>query len=365
MLRPLPVPDRPLPAPVPVESSLPGRAYARLQLVPGDAEANELWSPMLDSTERLGVVRFDLPDDVDRRDATWQQRCGLLAGLAGHLVHAKMAHGDLLNRMRRSTLMTPAAELLWQLLPPLTSSTEDLVITAIVQPQYQAGGDGYDYATDDSVARVVLVHALQRGLAGGMAAGVALAAIRAARRAGAGLLEQAGAADAALGEQFTSRRAGAVSAVLAELDTATGRLSYLNAGQPAPLLLRGTKLVGPLTEGRRAPLGRVDPSAQLAATTIEVGDRLLLYTDTLTDSAAADGSRFGVARLIALVEQCEAARLPAPETLRQLTRAMAAQQPQTEDTALVMLEWSAEAVRRVLPNPPPGDEPADQLSPQR
>jgi len=43
--------------------------------------------------------------------------------------------------------------------------------------------------------------------------------------------------------------------VLAELDTDTGLLSWVNAGHPEPLLLRGSRLVKALHVEPAAPLG--------------------------------------------------------------------------------------------------------------
>ena len=46
-----------------------------------------------------------------------------------------------------------------------------------------------------------------------------------------------------------------VTGVLAELDLASGRLRYVNAGHPPPLLLRGGRVVKELAGGRRVPFG--------------------------------------------------------------------------------------------------------------
>jgi serine phosphatase RsbU (regulator of sigma subunit) len=75
-----------------------------------------------------------------------------------------MPHGDTLPVARRSQPMTVAAEMMWQLLPQLTSSHERLALTAILQPCYDIGGDGFDYAVDGDVARLVIWDAMGRGL---------------------------------------------------------------------------------------------------------------------------------------------------------------------------------------------------------
>jgi hypothetical protein len=107
---------------------------------------------MVEGTDRLGVLRLGLPGGADGDDPGLRQRCSVIAGLAGHLVATKFAYGDVLNVARRSTPLTVAAELLWQLLAPLTVVSRDLVITAVLAPHDRVGGDGVDYAVDEKVA---------------------------------------------------------------------------------------------------------------------------------------------------------------------------------------------------------------------
>ena len=69
-----------------------------------------------------------------------------------------------------------------------------------------------------------------------------MAAYRTTRRSGGSLFAQATAIDDALAEAFgdTSRF---ITGVLAELDLASGRLRYLGAGHPYPLLMRDGRVV--------------------------------------------------------------------------------------------------------------------------
>jgi sigma-B regulation protein RsbU (phosphoserine phosphatase) len=361
MLRALPVPDRVTPEPIAVDGSLPGRVFTLVKPEP-DAPGGLLWTPLLNGTERLGVVGFALPEGVDAHDSAWQQRCGLLAAMTAHLITAKSLHGDILHVTRRSQPMTTAAELMWKVLPPLTSSHGRLALSAILQPCYDIGGDGFDYAIDGDQVRLVVWDAMGRGLPAAVAGAVAISAIRAARRAGANLVEQALAADAELTTQFgPTGRIRFVTALLVDLDLETGRLCYVNAGHPRPLLLRKQKLVGPLEAGRRLPLGIVDDGEAMAEDVLEPGDRLLLYTDGVTEARAHDGGLFGVDRLVALAEEGERDGLPAPETLRRLALAVAAHQagPLRDDATLMLLHWSHAAAMRTVTGPPFPEAPGE------
>jgi sigma-B regulation protein RsbU (phosphoserine phosphatase) len=84
------------------------------------------------------------------------------------------------------------------------------------------------------------------------------------------------------------------------VDTANRRLTYVRAGHDLPILLR-TGEVHQL-QGEGLPLGFPDmDELYLSQETIDLqpGDRLVLYTDGLTDAISPEGRAFGRERLIA------------------------------------------------------------------
>jgi sigma-B regulation protein RsbU (phosphoserine phosphatase) len=345
-LRALPVPGQDTPAPVPVDGTVAGRAFAIVDAVP---TRTGYWVPMVNGTDRLGVVEFVLPPGADPATPPLQERCVVFAGLIGHLITTCEPRGDHLHRARRSQPMSTASELLWQLLQPLTVSCEELTVCAVLEPCYAVGGDGYDYAIDSSLARMAILDGVGKGLSAGLCTAVALAALRASRRAGADLIGAARAADAVLLEQFADARF--VTAFLAELDMATGRLRYLNAGHPPPVVLRDGAAVAELTGRGRMPLGLDDPQAEIAEFRLQPGDRLLMYTDGITEARDSAGEQFGRDRLVELAEHHAAARLPASETVRRLSHAVIDHQhgPPDDDATLILADWSPAAARRTVP----------------
>lgn len=347
LLRPVTAPGRPRPEPLPVDASLPGRAYTEVRVRAG--QDGRLWVPVVDGTERLGLLEVVLPAGLDPDDDGVRDGARAVAGLVGHLLSGKLRFGDALHRVRRGRPMAVSAELLWQQVPPLTFATDTFVVSAVLEPCYEVGGDAFDYALDGNRLTLAVLDGVGHGLPATLTTSVALAALRAARRGGLGLAELAGAMDAALRSQWTDGRF--VTAVLAEADLETGRLRYVNAGHPAPVLLRRGRAVRALTGGRRLPLGLAPAATEPDEVRLEPGDRLLLYTDGVTEARSPAGEMFGLARLADLAERHSGSGLPAPETLRRLIRAVAAHADglSRDDASLVLLEWSGEAAARVEP----------------
>ena len=85
------------------------------------------------------------------------------------------------------------------------------------------------------------------------------------------------------------------------VDTATGECRYCNAGHPPPLLARRDGTVTRLSTGGIV-LG-IDAGAvyEEGVTVLSPGDRLLLYSDGLTEAENAQGQPFEEAGLEAIV----------------------------------------------------------------
>lgn len=329
--------------PLGIDETLAGRAYQFVRPMSSHADGRQvLWEPLVDGTERLGVVRFDLPADADPDDPLLQERCGVLVSLLGHVIASKLDYGDALDGARRIRPLSPAAELLWQLLPPLTFSSGELVVSAVIEPHDRVGGDAFDYAVDAGSAFVALFDAVGHDIQSGLTAAIALAAVRNARRNGEhDLTTLAHRADELIA---ATRGAGFryASAVLGWIDPATGVFDFLVAGHPPPLLLRANKAVKLLHNGPRVPLGVLGgPAVAPGREQLEPGDRVLLYTDGITEARDEEGRAFGARRLIEYAERSSAGGLPAHETLRRLSHAVLDhQRGQIQDDAtLLVIDW--------------------------
>jgi hypothetical protein len=348
-------PVRPEPGPaLDVDATLGGRCYQYGEILTGTGDDDErlLWVPVLDGTDRVGVLRVGLgPEVVD--DRLLRQRCWTLSGMLGHILVSKFPYGERLRWLQSTGSLTVAAELLWDLLPPRTFATDRLVVTATLEPWDRVAGDAYDYAVNASDAYVAVFDGVGHDVRAGQTTALAIAAIRQARRDGVSdLAALAAHADAVLGAQ--SGAIAFVTAVLASLDSGTGVLDYVLAGHPPPLLVRRGHAVKALAQPPRLPLGSPgSPPSRLAVgrEQLEPGDRLVLYSDGIVEARNDDGEFFGERRLVEFIERAELDRLPAPETLRRLTAAVLAHQGGRlqDDATLLLVEWSGEAFRRLLP----------------
>ena len=325
-----------------IDGTLGGRAFAETTTYEVDAgreRRRRLWIPLIDGTDRLGVLELTTPPGpVTEQLLTY---CERYAHLAAQLVVGKSVYGDVFERLRRRRPMTVAAELQWTLLPPLVFATRGLVVAGALEPCYTVGGDSFDYAIDGSTAHLAVFDAMGHGLTAAGTAALAVSAYRNARRQLLDLPGTYAAVDETLRGEFGGERFA--TAMLAQLDLQDGRLRWVNAGHPPSLLLRQGKLVKTLELRPSTPLGVPfgDMPVAVGEERLEPGDRVLLYTDGVTEARTPTGEFFTADRLAEFLEREEADGRPTPETLRRLRHAILTHQNgQLQDDATALLvEW--------------------------
>ncbi len=334
-----------------VDSTVAGRAYQHEQVIvqPGPESGATVWLPLRDGATRLGVLSVDVADERDVATpeaalSVWLRR---LASVVGHLLALRTRYGDSIVIATRTAEIGLAAEIQWGLLPPLTFASAQVSIAGLLEPAYDVAGDSVDYAVDPDLVRVAIFDGMGHGLRSAQLASLSVAAYRNARRGGRSLTASAAVVDQAVeegsgGESYTT-------AVLAELDTGTGHLSWVNAGHPEPLLLRQGQLVRSLHLDPGLPfgLGLTDTDHVYAVGTeqLEPGDQVLFHTDGVTDARSPSGALFGVDRLVDLLTRTIADNLSLAESMRRVGRELLAHQQShlTDDATILMLAWPGPA----------------------
>jgi serine phosphatase RsbU (regulator of sigma subunit) len=336
--------------PLPVEGTMAGRCFSEVavQATTGVADGEggwTLWAPVLDGTDRLGVLEILFDEPVDLADGHGED-VTLLAGMIAELIMSRKAIGDSIERARRRLPMQLEAELQWNLLPPLTFAAPEVSIAGVLMPTTEVAGDSFDYAVNGDIAHLTIVDAMGHGLDATLMSAVAIGALRNARRSGLDLIDTVRSMNKHVAAQFGDSKF--VTAIVGELDTRKGVWSWVNAGHPAALVVRGGRVVRVLDSLINPPLGLQQEPPAVGDERLERGDRLVLYTDGVIEARDETGEFFGTQRLVDFICRESASGRPAAEALRRLNLAIMAHQDGLlqDDATTLMVEWSGEDARR-------------------
>ena len=324
---------------VEVDGTLPGRSFAMTEVHETDVGSGlRIWVPLLDGTERLGVLEV-----LTTTEPSQQLRADYhtAAGLLSEILTTRRVYGDAIERTRRRLPMQLAAEIVWDLLPPLTFATSNVMISAILEPAYDVGGDAFDYAINGGILHAAVFDAVGHGIAASAMTSLTISAYRNARRCGLDLVDTYRSIDKWLSAQYPH---GFVTAALTELDTERGLFRRISAGHPGELLLRDTRLIRVMPAPTAMPLGLGHlggPIPKVEEEVLQPGDQVLLYTDGVTEARTDSGEFFGSDRLVDFVTRTLADRVSAPETLRRLVHAILDHQHENlqDDATAVLVEW--------------------------
>jgi len=204
-----------------------------------------------------------------------------------------------------------------RLLPEAPPEIPGLEIAGHSEPAREVGGDYFDHV-DLGGGRALVVIADVSGK--GVGAALLMSGFRAslmsqdAARLGPDLL-------ASRTNDFLHRSVDPgkfVTAFFAILDGASGRLIYCNAGHNPPALRRADGRVEWLAAGG-VVLGIMAQSRfESGEAAMAPGDLMVLYTDGVTEGAAASGEMWGETRLVESIERLAA--LPCAEAVESMVR---------------------------------------------
>ncbi|MBQ7158339.1 MAG: SpoIIE family protein phosphatase [Treponema sp.] len=246
------------------------------------------------------------------------------------------------EKERISTELNVATKIQADMLPkayPAYPERTDFDLSASMDPAKEVGGDLYDYMLldDDHLMMVV-------GDVSGKGVPAALFMVIAKT-----LLDSHGAQRLSPAEIFSvtndqlcsGNESGLfVTCWLGILTFSTGELRFVNAGHPYPVLYHKGEFSFVQTKPNFVLGGMEGVPYKEHTITMEKGDRLLVYTDGVTEATNASEELFGEARLLEAMPGTE--KLTAPETLvsvRKSIDAFVGEAEQFDDITLLSFIW--------------------------
>lgn len=324
---------------LPIAGTLAGRSFARAEAVTSGGEPTTVWLPLSDGSERVGVLELAHGSWSADLHAKLEPVLRLLV----LVLLSRQRYTDVLLRSRRSEPLSLAAELQWELLPPLAYSTARASVSGILEPAYSIGGDSFDYAFNPHRVEFAIIDAVGHGLAAVSISVTAINSLRNARRDATPLERAYTNTGDAIEAQFGD--SSFATAQIGSLALDTGVLTWLNAGHPLPLLVRNLSYGGELGCEPSRPMGLGGSVAEVATYKLQAGDRVLFYTDGVIESTTTDGEQFGVARLADYAVRATGEHLSPAETVRSLSTAIMAYNDDrlSDDATLLLIEYHGAA----------------------
>jgi serine phosphatase RsbU (regulator of sigma subunit) len=287
-----------------------------------------LLAPVSQRGEVVGLLEALLDSEPDDDTVRLAQRA---AHLLAFVVIANRRHTDLFEWGQRSTPFQLSAEIQRRLLPgAFTCEGGEFTLSAWLEPAATIGGDTFDYSLERDLLHLSVTDAMGHGVSSALTATLCVGSLRNSRRAGASILEQAAAADAAMrahgGGSF-------VTGLLGRVDLRSGVVGFVNAGHEPPLLIRGAAIT-PVQLPADLPFGlNADREYRRTDLRLEPGDRVVIVTDGMLERRAA------ALPLAALLEQTRTLH-PREATRHLADTVLDVAGPQLADDATVlMLDW--------------------------
>jgi serine phosphatase RsbU (regulator of sigma subunit) len=132
-----------------------------------------------------------------------------------------------------------------------------------------------------------------------------------------------------------------VTAQMMQLDTTTGRVQWVNAGHPPPILVRNHRVADRLAAPTTLPVGLGGAEPRISELGLERGDRVLCFSDGLVEEHKMSREEFGEDQLINCVNQLERTGRGVRAVTRSLSHTLkrARGGQTTDDATLLMVEW--------------------------
>jgi serine phosphatase RsbU (regulator of sigma subunit) len=206
---------------------------------------------------------------------------------------------------------------------------------------HQVGGDYYDVIPAGPNAWTAVVADVSgKGVSSALLASLLQGAFLAVSHGDTALHKRLERINAFLNERTAGEKYATVFYCLLEH---TGRLHYVNAGHCPPLIVRQSGAIEALA-ATAMPVGLMESAEfEVAETSLGAGDKIVIYTDGVTEAQNLQGEFLGRQRLRQVVtehhgESCQALHDAVQSAVASFTESA----PQADDITLVVIEYRGE-----------------------
>jgi serine phosphatase RsbU (regulator of sigma subunit)/pSer/pThr/pTyr-binding forkhead associated (FHA) protein len=250
----------------------------------------------------FGIIYADSPIAEGRFTEDHLKVLTTLASVAAIRVENARLIEEQIDRERLEQELQLASEIQQRFQPTQAPNVPGYELQGISFPCYEIGGDYYDFIERaDGRMIVTLGDVSGKGTAAALLMSSLHAAVHAQASSHSSLSETISAVNNYLAENIPSNRF--ITLFYAELDPATGAVSFINAGHNPPLIVHAAGTTENLSAGG-LPLGiRYDADYSEGRTQLHPSDVLVIYSDGVSEAVSPQGEEFGTERLFRVVSQ--------------------------------------------------------------